>query len=88
MLAFIAVLREVEVVLDGVGFVGSELDRHVKFTPSFLLDAEWGLLEDYSLKYHRVSKGPNHRQREPRMRRSCITIKPRRRPIGTQSYLE
>jgi hypothetical protein len=46
MLAFIAVLSEVQVMLDGVRLVGGKLDGHVEFTPSFLCNAERRLFED------------------------------------------
>lgn len=48
MLALIAVLSKVQVMLDGVRFVGRELDGHVKLTPTFFLDTEGGLFEDCS----------------------------------------
>jgi hypothetical protein len=48
MLRFITGLGEVQVMLNGVRLVSSQLDRHIEFTPSFLLNAERRLLEDYS----------------------------------------
>jgi hypothetical protein len=48
MLAFITVLSKVQIVLNGVRLVGSELDGHIEFTPSFLFDAERRLFEHYS----------------------------------------
>lgn len=48
MLAFIAVLSEVQIVLNVVRLVGSKLDGHIELTPSFLLNAERWLLEHYS----------------------------------------
>lgn len=48
MLRFITGLGEVQIMLNGVRLVGSKLDGHIEFTPSFLLNAERWLLEDYS----------------------------------------
>lgn len=52
MLRFITGLGEVQVMLNGVRLVGRQLDGHIEFTPSFLLNAERRLLEDYSRLSH------------------------------------
>lgn len=48
MIAFIALLSEVQVMCDFVRFVGHgcEFNFHVKLTPTFLLNAERRLFED------------------------------------------
>lgn len=52
MLRFITGLGEVQVMLNGVRLVGRQLDGHIEFTPSFLLNAERRLLEDCSKLSH------------------------------------
>jgi hypothetical protein len=73
MLAFIAVLSEVQVVLNGVRLVGGELNGHVKLTPSFLFNAERRLFEHYSDCDSIVSiSDPNHRPSSPILRLSSL----------------
>lgn len=47
MLRFITGLGEVQVMLNRVRLVSSELDRHIEFTPSLLLNTERRVLENY-----------------------------------------
>lgn len=50
MLGLVARLRKVKVVRDNVVFVcGSKADLHIKLTPSFFLDSERGVLDNYYL---------------------------------------
>ena len=48
VLCIIALLGEVQVMGNVVGFIGSKLDGHVKFTPSFFGDTERRVLESYN----------------------------------------
>jgi hypothetical protein len=45
VLGLVSLLQEVEVMVDEVGFVGGELNLHVKLTPSLFLDTERWVLE-------------------------------------------
>lgn len=45
VLGLVTLLGKVQVVLDLVCFIGHQINRHVKLTPSLFMDAEWGFLE-------------------------------------------
>jgi hypothetical protein len=73
MLAFIAGLSEVQIMLNGVRLVGSELDGHVELTPSFFLNAERRLFEHCSNYNYIVSiPEPNHYLPRPILRGSSV----------------